>query len=65
MDKHVTIEILLETVFSTRSVQRGYKKDIWGNRVSSVWEAAKKRDRWKRAVREPRFPMDLSPEVED
>jgi hypothetical protein len=25
-----TIELLLETVFSTRSMQRGYKEDNWG-----------------------------------
>jgi hypothetical protein len=28
-DTHATIEILLETVFSTRSVQRSYKEDNW------------------------------------
>jgi hypothetical protein len=26
-DKRATIEVLLETVFSTRSVQRGYKEE--------------------------------------
>jgi hypothetical protein len=26
-DKHATIEVMLETVFSTRSVQRAYKED--------------------------------------
>jgi hypothetical protein len=26
-DTHATIEVLLKTVFSTRSVQRGYKDD--------------------------------------
>jgi hypothetical protein len=30
-DKRATIEILLETVFSTRPVQRGNKEDKWGN----------------------------------
>jgi hypothetical protein len=30
-----TIELLLETVFSTRSVQRGYKEDNWGDPVAS------------------------------
>jgi hypothetical protein len=29
-----TIELLLETVFSTRSMQRGYKEDNWGGPVS-------------------------------
>jgi hypothetical protein len=28
-DTHATIQILLETVFSTRSVQRGYKENNW------------------------------------
>jgi hypothetical protein len=32
----VTIEALLETVFSTRSVPRSDKEDNWGNQVSSV-----------------------------
>jgi hypothetical protein len=27
MDAHATVEILLETVFSTRSLQRDYKDD--------------------------------------
>jgi hypothetical protein len=43
-DKHATIKVLLETVFSILCVQRGYKEGKWGNRVSSVWEAVKKRD---------------------
>jgi hypothetical protein len=30
-----TIELLLETVFSTRSVQRDYKKDNWSDRSSA------------------------------
>jgi hypothetical protein len=29
-----TIKLLLETVFSTQSVQRGYKEDKWGEPVS-------------------------------
>jgi hypothetical protein len=33
-DMHATIEVLLEMVLSTRSVQRSYKEDTWGNRVS-------------------------------
>jgi hypothetical protein len=49
-DTHATIEVRLETVFSTRSVPRGYKKDNWGNQVSSVLEAVKKRDSWKTAA---------------
>jgi hypothetical protein len=43
-DTHATIEVLLETVFPTRSVERGYKEDNWGNRVSSLRESVKKRD---------------------
>jgi hypothetical protein len=44
---YVTIYVLLETVFSTRSVQRGYKENNWGNRLSSIREAVKKRESWK------------------
>jgi hypothetical protein len=36
MDTYATIEVLLETVFSTWSVQR-----------TSVWESVKKRGSWK------------------
>jgi hypothetical protein len=35
-DTHVTIEVLLEVVSSTRFVPRSYKEDKWGNRVFSV-----------------------------
>jgi hypothetical protein len=42
-DTHGIIEVLLETVCSTRSVQMGCKEDGWGNRFSSVREAV-----WKR-----------------
>jgi hypothetical protein len=45
---NATTEILLETMFSTRSVQRGYKEDNWSNRVSSIWESVKIRSSWKR-----------------
>jgi hypothetical protein len=34
MNTHATIELLLETVFSNQSVQRGYKEDNWGDQVS-------------------------------
>jgi hypothetical protein len=50
MDTHETIEVLLETVFSTRPIQRGYKEDTWGNGVSSVRESLRKRGSWKGAV---------------
>jgi hypothetical protein len=33
-DMHETTDVLLETVFYTQPVQRGYKEDKWGNRVS-------------------------------
>jgi hypothetical protein len=45
-DTHAT-EVLLETMFSTRSVQRGYKEDSWGNRVSCVQESLRKGGSWK------------------
>jgi hypothetical protein len=42
---HATIELLLETLFSTQYVQRGYKEDSWGDpvswKLSSAWEAVK------------------------
>jgi hypothetical protein len=34
MNINTTIELLLETMFSTQSVQIGYKKDNWGGPVS-------------------------------
>jgi hypothetical protein len=34
-DTQETIEVLLETVFSTRPVQGGYKEDNWGARVEA------------------------------
>jgi hypothetical protein len=46
-DKHATIEVMLETVFFTWSVQRGYKEDNRGDRVSSVWKSVMKRGSWK------------------
>jgi hypothetical protein len=33
-DTHATVKVLLERVLLIRSVQRGYKEDNWGNRVS-------------------------------
>jgi hypothetical protein len=49
-DSHATIEELLETGFSAQSVQRGYKEDKWGDRVSSVRESVRKRARWRGAA---------------
>jgi hypothetical protein len=49
-DTNATVEVLLETVFYTMSMQGGFKEDNWGNRVSSVWEAVKERDSWKGAA---------------
>jgi hypothetical protein len=42
-DTLATIEVLMETVFSTRSVQRGYKEGNWGNQVSSIRESGEER----------------------
>jgi hypothetical protein len=64
-DMHTMTEVLLETVFSTRSVQKDYKEDNWANQVSSVWEAVNKRDSWKRAGRERPFREELSAEAEE
>jgi hypothetical protein len=50
MDIQATIEVLLETVFYTRSMPRSYKEDNWGKKVSSVQESVKKTGSWKRAV---------------
>jgi hypothetical protein len=55
-DKHATIEMLLKTVFSTRSMQTGYKKNNWGNREISVRQSVKKSS----VGREPPFREDLS-----
>jgi hypothetical protein len=46
---HATVEVLLETVLSARSVQWEYKEDNWGNRVSAIRESVKKKDSWKGA----------------
>jgi hypothetical protein len=55
-NKHTTIEVLLETVFSTRSVQTGCKEDNWSNRESSVQESVKKSS----VGMEPQSREDLS-----
>jgi hypothetical protein len=34
VNARTTIELLLETVFSTRSFQKGYKEDNWDDPVS-------------------------------
>jgi hypothetical protein len=47
---HATIEVLLERVFSTRSMQKGRKEYSWGNRVGSAREAVRKRGTWKGAA---------------
>jgi hypothetical protein len=36
MITHITIELLLETVFITRSVQSGYKEDNWGDPINPI-----------------------------
>jgi hypothetical protein len=47
---YATMEVLLETVFSARLAQMGYKEDNWGNHVNSVWESVRKRSNWKGAA---------------
>jgi hypothetical protein len=37
---HTTIQLLLETVYATWSVQSGYKEDIWDDQVIS-WKPVK------------------------
>jgi hypothetical protein len=60
-DTHETIEVLLETSFLRRSLQRGYKEENWGNQFSFVRESVKKSVSWKgAAVRE-----NLNPEAEE
>jgi hypothetical protein len=47
-------------------VQRGYKEDNWGNRPSSVREAAKKKGRRKETVGGERsFREDVKAEAEE
>jgi hypothetical protein len=46
MNMHATIELPLETMFSARSVRRGYKEDNWDNPVS--WELSSAREAEKR-----------------
>jgi hypothetical protein len=60
-DKHAAVEVLLEKVFCTRSMQRDYKEDKWRNRFSSVRESVKKRGSWKGK----RLREDLSTEAEE
>jgi hypothetical protein len=57
MDTHATIEVLLELVFSTRSVQKDYKEDKWGNPVSFVQESMRKRCSWKGAAVQRRLKL--------
>jgi hypothetical protein len=45
-------------------VPRSYK-DNWGNQVSSIRKTVKKKDSWKRVVREPSFREDLIAEAEE
>jgi hypothetical protein len=52
-------------MFSARAVPRSYKEDNRGNQRSSVREAVKKRDSWKRTGMEPPFGEELSAEAEE
>jgi hypothetical protein len=68
LGKHIPrkrIHIREWTVLSARTVPRTYEEDNWGNRVSSVRQAVKWRESWKRVEREPPFGEDLSAEAED
>jgi hypothetical protein len=49
-DTRATIEVLLETLFSTRSVPKSYKEANWGYQASSVRESVKKRWSWNGAA---------------
>jgi hypothetical protein len=42
-----TMELMLETVFPTRSVQSGYKEDNWGSPVSIDWELSSAGRLWE------------------
>jgi hypothetical protein len=37
MDAHATIKVMLETVPSTRSVQRDYKEDNWSKKIACIY----------------------------
>jgi hypothetical protein len=52
-------------VLSAWAVPRSYKEDKWHNQVSSVKEAVKKRDSWKRVERELPFREVLSTEADE
>jgi hypothetical protein len=49
-DTHATIEVVLELVFSARSVQRNYEEVNWGDRVCSIRKSVEKRDSSKGAA---------------
>jgi hypothetical protein len=42
MNMHITTELLLETVFSTQSVQRGYEEDNWSDSLQLRVEFCKR-----------------------
>jgi hypothetical protein len=48
---------------SARALSRSYNEYNWGNQISSIREAVKRRDNWKRVGREPQFREDLSTET--
>jgi hypothetical protein len=48
-------------VLSARAVPRSYKKDNWGNQVSSERESVKKRGSWKGTA----FQRGLEPESKE
>jgi hypothetical protein len=54
------VSIWERTMLSVQAVPRCFKKDSWGNHISTLQEAVKKRDSWKRVEREQPFRQDLS-----
>jgi hypothetical protein len=52
-------------MLSVRAVPRCLKEDSWGNHISTLQEAVKKRDSWKRVEREPLFRQVLSVEADE
>jgi hypothetical protein len=52
-------------VLSVQAMSRSYTEDSWGNHVSSVREAVKKWDSWKRTGRQPPFKENLAVETEE
>jgi hypothetical protein len=52
-------------VLSALAASRSYKEDNLDNQVSSILQAVRKKDNWKRFGREQPFREDLSAEAEE